>query len=206
MAAIEPVLIESIAVQALKSDLGGDESVVSTLSVKGHASGPFDLVELLIHYVSGTTPAAGLEGWVYKYDDVGASLEDAVQTIPFSFDELTPTTVDVNSSGTTLSVAATTIFTIGDIIIIDPDNGNAEREWNRVIGINAGVSLTLESALTLDPTAANASEINVWQGQVISLSAPVVYVDISLHNLDSDSGDDCTVKITATAQNGYLST
>ncbi len=206
MATIEPVLVESISIQALKSDLGGTESVVSTLDVKDHASGPFDLVELLVRYASATTPAAGLEGWVYKYSDGGASLEHAVQTIPFSFEELTPTTVDVDSSGTTLSVAATTIFSIGDIIIIDPDNGNSERQWNRVTGINAGVSLTVENTLSPNPTAANASEVNVWQGQVISLSSPVAYVDIALHNLDSDSGDDCTVEITATAQNGYLST
>lgn len=206
MAAITPVHVESLTILALKTDLGGGESVGATLDLKDHASGPFDIVDLLIAYAAASTPADGLGVWIYSASDGGASKQFHAEINELDFEESTPTTVDVDSSGTTLSVAATTIFAIGDLIVIDQENGNSERQWNTVTGISAGVSLTLQDTLSPNPTAANASEVQLWKTRRYRLASPVSFARILVYNKDSDGADDCAVQIVATAQKGYLST
>lgn len=208
MATIEPVLIENpTAILALKTDLGGLETVGATLDLKDHASGPFDVVDVWIGYAAASTPAAGLKVWIYAATDVdGASKQFHNKALEVSFDETTPTTVDADSSGTTLNVAATTAFAVGDLIVIDQENGNSERQWNTVTAITAGVSLTVQDTLSPSPTAANASEVQVWQTQRRRLTSPWVYARFLVQNEDTDGADDCAVQITFTAQNGYLST
>lgn len=206
MADITPVMVEGISILALKTDLGGDESVGATLDMKDHASGPFDIVEAIIAYAAGSTPADGLGVWVYSASDGGTAKQNHGEIDELDFVELTPTTVDIDSSGVTLSVAATTIFSIGDLIVIDQENGNSERQWNTVVGITAGVSLTLQDTLSPNPTAANASEVQVWQTRRVRLFSPTSFARFLIYNKDSDGADDCAVQITAIGQKGYLST
>ena len=208
MGSLTPTYIEGIGVLAYASNLGGTEYKQASLDLKDHGSGPFDIVNLHIGYASGATPAAGLTGQVYVSSngalDAAAKQYYAKHT-PFNFEELTPTTVDQNSSGTTLYVAATTIFSVGDIVVIDQKDTNSEREWAEVVGIDAGVSLALKEALTNDPTAGNASTVQVWQTKVIIIHNQLL-IDILLYNDDTDSGDDAAVQIEATARKGYTST
>ncbi len=70
------------------------------------------------------------------------------------------TTVDADSSGTTLNVAATTGFEVGMVLIIHP--GGAREEKVTIASITAGVSVTIEeTALEFTHTAAQADPVSV---------------------------------------------
>jgi hypothetical protein len=85
----------------------------------------------------------------------GANLDD-----PFR-NQTTATTVDADSSSgqTVLSVAATTMFNVGDRVTIN--DGGAREESGYIASISAGASITLEDNLTYTHTLAQADAVKV---------------------------------------------
>ena len=75
----------------------------------------------------------------------------------------TATAVDVTSAAAqkVLSVAATTMFKVGDRINIDPDGSGGGQEYGWVASISAGVSVTLMDNLANEHTLAQADVVQV---------------------------------------------
>jgi hypothetical protein len=212
MGTITPTYIESIAVLAIKTDLGGTEYVEADLDIKDHASGPFDEIGFVVGYAPGASPITGgaLTIKVFSSSDGGATRDQLAKIHQFDpFADTNQTTVDADSSSgqKVLNVAATTAFTVGDRVIIDHDASGGGREFGQIASISSGVSITLEDNLTNTHTAAQADTVKVWQTFPIPLATGgISFIRLRLENDDTDSADDAIVKIDASARAGYTTT
>ena len=212
MAVIVPSYVESLVILAVKTDLGGTEYVEADLDTKDHASGPFDEVVFNVGYAKGASPIAGgaLTIKVYVSTDGGATRDQLGLLHDFDpFPDDTETAVDADSASAqkVLNVTATTPFAVGDLVLIDHDASGGGREWGQIASISAGVSITLEDNLTNTHTAVQADTVKVWQTFPIAMSCGAIsFIRLRLENDDTDSADDCIVKIDATGRKGYTST
>ena len=93
----------------------------------------------------------GTEGFAYGATKIEFDIDESGTRLE--------TTVDANSSAKTLNIAATTNVSLGDVLIIDAADANAEEELVMVAAITGGVSVTLVDTLVNDPTGANASTV-----------------------------------------------
>ena len=203
---ITPNLIENLELLAIKSDLGGTEYVNVDFDLKDHASGPFDAVSIFINYCPGASPGDGLKVVVYGSSDGGAAKIRYATLFPLDFDHTSQTTVDADSGSgqKVLNVAATTMFAVGDYIIIDPQNTQSKREVGQIDSIQAAVSVTLADNLVYTHLGADAEPVRVWQGNVVNLDVgALTWIRLRLENLDTDAGDDCVVQVYATGRKGY---
>ena len=82
--------------------------------------------------------------------------------------DTTATAVDTDSASgqKVLSVAATTMFKVGDRVNIDPDSSGGGQEYGWIASISAGVSITLMDNLTNGHTLAQADVVQVANGYV----------------------------------------
>ncbi len=216
MAFTRPHYEEAIVLLATKVDLGGTESVDVPVDLKdrGTTEG-IDGVALFVGYAPGASPVDGLTVGVYPSFDSGA--KGAFATTPWTparSDDFThasqgSTTVDADSAATqtTLNVAATTNFAVGDTVIIDAEADGGGEELAVIATVNSGVSLVMEANLTHAHTLAQADTVKKIQIVAYTFDADtftgVSYFRLKLTNDDSDSADDAVVFVRATVRRGY---
>ena len=97
----------------------------------------------------------------------------------------TTTTVDVDSAAgqKVLSVAATTMFKVGDRVNIDPDSSGGGQEYGWVGSISAGVSITLMDNLTNAHSLAQADVVQVANGYVEAYDTATEHICTGLWEL-----------------------
>ncbi len=210
-----PHYAEALVFLATKVDLGGTESVDVVVDLKDRSDTVgIDGVALFVGYAPGATPADGLTVGVYPSFDSGAKGSFATSPwTPARSDDFThasqgTTTVDADSAAdqTTLNVAATTNFAVGDTVIVSAES-SAREELAVIATVNSGVSLVMEANLTFAHTAAQADTVKKIQIVAYTFDADTFtgmsYFRLKLTNDDSDSSDDAVVFVRATARRGY---
>ena len=198
MVNINTVWTEDLEKLALESLAGGVSKAIRISELATQ-----DIVGVWVVYNEHPSATAGLRVKVLARTNLtglgtqGVAYGDGIQ---FDIDELgtrLETTVDANSSGTTLNLAATANADLGTPILIDAGDSNSEEELTLIEAITAGVSVTVFDTLVNDPTGANASTVE----EVIIRYVPLYGMPdavIMLENLDGSNA--CEIAVFAASR------
>lgn len=175
-------LVEELALASLA---GGaqTQAAIADLDVN-------DIVGVYIVFNEHPSATAGLRVKVFAREaSAGLGTDGSIYGHVLTFDiphlgTRLETTVDADSSGTTLNLAATTNAALGDVIIIDAGDGNNEEELAMIAAISAGVSVTVADTLINDPTGANASTVEACVTRYVALAGIGPDAWVTIENLD----------------------